>query len=177
METDKKREEFVRRLERLDNGSLAALRRSCGERDPIAGRCPWFYGLVQGAAGESAAFLLAGLMAQYKTLDIKAGRHRIEGSFGRTWRLATVGNASQSLQQRFRTLLDAEYNPASGEGDLPPRLRKMIRYSASKGIGIDWPVLLTDLTFWNSQGKASQKRWARDFYAPEQDGGETPSAE
>jgi len=177
METDKKREEFVRRLEELDKGSLATLRRSCGERDPLTGRCPWFYGLVQDAAGESVAFLLAGLMAQYKTLDIKAGRHRIKGSFGRTWRLATVGNTSQSLQQRFRTLLDAEYNPASGEGDLPPRMRKMVRYAASKGIGIDWPVLLTDLTFWNSQGKVSQKKWARDFYAPQQDDGETPSAE
>lgn len=175
MATDMMREEFVRRLEGLDNGSLAALRRSCGESDPITGRCPWFFGLVHGAASESVAFLLAGLMAQYKTIDIKAGRHRIKGSFGATWRKAIAGNASQSLQQRFRTLLDAELNPATGEGDLPHRLRKMVRYSASKGVGIDWPVLLTDLTHWTSQGKQTQKKWARDFYTPDRDGGETPS--
>jgi len=160
-------QEFIRRVESLDAGRLAMLRRGCGERDPVEGRCPWLVGLVHGAASEATAFLVASLLAQYSTADTRAGRHRIVGDFGRTWRLAIAGNDSESIRRRFNTLLDAEYDSRTGDGDLPYRLRQMVRYAASRGAGVDWPRLLADLRYWDHPDKPVQKQWARSFFAPD----------
>lgn len=160
-------EEFIERVERLDTGQLAMLRRGCGERDPMEGRCPWLVGLVYGAASEATAFLVASLLAQYKTAEIRAGRHRLDGDFGLTWKRAIAGTDSASIQRRFHILLDAQYDPHTGDGDLPYRLRQMARYAASKGVGVGWPALLVDLKFWNHPEKHVQKRWARTFFAAE----------
>lgn len=160
-------EEFIKRIERLDTGELAMLRRGCGERDPVEGRCPWLLGLIHGVASEVTAFLVASLLAQYKTTDIRAGRHRIEGNFGLTWKRAIAGTDSDSIKRRFHILLDSDYDPRTGNGDLPYRLRQMVRYAASKGVGVDWPTLLTDFKFWNWTEKRVQKRWARSFFGNE----------
>jgi len=157
-------EEFIERLERLGTGQLAMLRRGCGERDPVEGRCPWLVGLIYGVASEATAFLVASLLAQYKTADIRANHHRIEGNFGLTWKKAITGTDSKSIERRFHILLDADYDPRTGDGDLPYRLRQMVRYAASKSVGVDWPTLLTDLKFWSQPEKRVQKRWARSFF-------------
>ncbi len=163
--TEKTREElFVERIERLDSGKLAMLRRGCGARDPVEGRCPWLIGHIHGVAPEPAAFLVASLLAQYKTADIRARRHRIDGNFGTTWKRAIAGTKSDSIRRRFGILLDAEYDPWTGEGDLPYRLRQMVKLAASKRVGVDWPTLLSDLRFWNHPEKYAQKRWARTFF-------------
>jgi len=159
---------FVERLEELDSGRFAMLRRGCGKPDPVEGRCPWLIGLIHGVATEPVAFLTASLLAQYKTADIRTGRHHAEGNFGATWKQAVFPNPSESLSRRFHTLLDAEYDPWTGEGDLPYRLRQMVRYAARKGVGVDWPQLLSDLKFWNRSEKYVQKRWARSFFTTEQ---------
>lgn len=160
-------EEYVDRIEGLDAGDLAMLRRGCGERDPVEGRCPWLLSIIHGAASEPTAFLVASLIAQYKTADIRAGRHRIDGDFGITWRRAIIGSDSESIRRRFHILLDADYDARSGDGDLPHRLRQMVRYAASKGVGVDWPTLLTDLKFWNQSERGVQKRWSRSFFVAE----------
>jgi CRISPR system Cascade subunit CasB len=166
--TEKTREEeFIERVENLTTGELAVLRRGCGERDPVEGRCPWFIGLIHGVASEASAFQVASLLAQYKTTDIKAGRHRIKGNFGKTWKLAISGNGSKSISRRFSTILDADYDPATGDGDLPYRLRQMVHYAAAKGIGVDWAMLLIDLKFWDWPEKYVQKNWARSFFSHE----------
>ena len=166
--TEKTREEeFIERLERLDPGELAALRRGCGERDPVEGRCPWLHGLIYGVASDATAFLVASLLAQYKTSVIKTGGHHQAGNFGITWKRAIVGTDSESVKRRFHILLDSEFDPRNGDGDLPYRLRQMVRYAVSKGVGVDWSVLLTDLKFWSYPGKRVQKRWARSFFANE----------
>lgn len=166
--TDRTREnEFIKHVEGLDTGKLAMLRRGCGERDPVEGRCPWLVGLIHGVSSEATAFLVASLLAQYKTTEIKVGRHSFEGNFGATWKRAIAGTDSKSIERRFHILLDADYDPWTGDGDLPYRLRQMVRYAASKGVGVDWPELLTDLKFWNQPEKRVQKRWARSFFATE----------
>ena len=168
---------FIDRVEGLDSGSLAMLRRGCGKPDPVEGRCPWLIGLIRGVASEPVAFLTASLLAQYKTADIERGLHRAEGNFGKTWRQAISGSQSKSLPRRFHILLDAEYDPWTGGGDLPYRLRQMVRYSASKGVGVDWPELLSDLKFWNRPEKYVQKRWARSFFTAEQSPEKGPQSE
>ena len=158
---------FIERIEKLDPGQLAALRRGCGARDPVEGRCPGLHGIIHGAAREPVAFLVASLLAQYSTATIRAKGHRLEGNFGVTWRRAIAGKDSESIKRRFHILLDADYDPYTGDGDLPYRLRQMVRYAASKGIGVDWPQILVDLKFWNHPERHSQKRWARSFFANE----------
>jgi len=160
-------EEFIERIEKLDTGELAMLRRGCGERDPVEGRCPWLIGLVYGVASEATAFLVASLLAQYKTADIRAGRHGIDGNFGLTWKQAIAKNDSESIKRRFHILLDADYDPWTGNGDLPYRLRQMVRYSAGRGVGVDWPALLKHLRGWDSTAKWVQKEWARSFFSKE----------
>ena len=157
-------QEFITRIESFGAGEFAQLRRGCGERDPVEGRCPWLINHIQGAASEAAAFLVASLLAQYKSLVIKAGGHRSEGNFGLTWKRAIAGTDSESIRRRFHILLDADYDSWTGDGDLPYRLRQMVRYAANKGVGIDWPTLLTDLKFWGHPEKRVQKRWARSFF-------------
>lgn len=160
-------EAFIARIETLDNGNLASLRRGCGKASPVEGRCPWFLGEIQGAASESTSFLVASLLAQHKTSDIRAKRHRGRGNFGATWKQAIRGTSSESLPRRFHIVLDAEFDPVDGSGDLPYRLRQLVRYAVQKGIGSDWPSLLRDLSRWNLPGKPVQKAWARSFFAKE----------
>jgi CRISPR type I-E-associated protein CasB/Cse2 len=170
--TEKTREgDLIERIERLDTGKLAMLRRGCGERDPVEGRCPWLVGLIHGVASEATAFLVASLLAQFKTADIRAGSHRIDGNFGATWKQAIAKTNSKFLERRFHILLDADYDPWTGDGDL------MVRYSASKGVGIEWSVLLSDLKFWSQPEKRVQKRWARSFFATERSEDTTTASE
>lgn len=154
---------LVDRIEALGNGELAELRRGCGARIADRPRLLWFAGLVRGSLNEEAAFLSATLLAQYSTLTIRAGRHRGEGDFGQTWRRAIGPNPSDSLRRRFLLLLDCALQP-DGSGDLPFRLRQMVRFAASKEVGIDWPQLMRDLRNWSHPEKFVQKRWARSFY-------------
>lgn len=160
-------QEFVERIEKLDAGQLAKLRRACGAQHPVDGRCPWLLGMIHGAAPEPAAFLVASLLAQYRTAVIREGKHRISGNFGVTWRLATASADSDSIKRRFHIILDAYYDPFTGEGDLPYRLRQMVRLAAGRGVGVDWPQLLKDLKFWNKPEKNVQKSWARAFFEKE----------
>lgn len=174
-ETKTREQAFIEWIEGLDSGQLAALRRGCGERDPVEGRCPWIHAGIRGAATEPVAFLTASLLAQYSTAKIRVGAHRLnavkEGdagmNFADTWKRATAGTDSDSIKRRFHILLDSEFDPKSGEGDLPYRLRQMVRYAASKGVGVAWTQLLTDLKFWNHPEKRVQKRWARRYFANE----------
>jgi len=170
-------QQFVERIEKLDTGELAMLRRGCGERDPVEGRCPWLIAHIYGVASEPTAFLVASLLAQYKTSDIRVGNHRIEGNFGITWKQAVAGTDSESIRRRFHILLDADYDPWTGDGDLPYRLRQMVRYAASKGVGADWPTLLIDLKFWNRPERYVQKRWAGSFFGSEHSDGNTTDHE
>lgn len=166
--TEKSREEeFIERIERLDTGELAQLRRGCGERDPVEGRCPWLTSLVYGVSSEATAFLVASLLAQYKTSDIRTGRHRFNGNLGQTWKRAIADVNSESIKRRFHILLDADYDPVTGDGDLPYRLRQMVRYTAQKGVGIDWPTLLRHIRGWNLPTKWVQKDLARGFFGNE----------
>jgi CRISPR type I-E-associated protein CasB/Cse2 len=178
-ETTTPEQAYIEWIENLDPGHLAALRRGCGERDPVEGRCPWLHAGIRGVATEPVAFLVASLLAQYSTAKIRVGAHRLnpaaEGesrNFGDTWKRAIAGTDSDSIKRRFHILLDSEYDPTTGDGDLPYRLRQMVRYAASKGIGVDWPQLLIDLKFWSQPDKRVQKSWARRYFANEPREGE-----
>lgn len=151
---------------------LARLRRSAGDSLAEARDIAWFYQFVNRFAhrgDEDILFLVATLLA----FDRPAleGKRRFKGSFGKT--LAILKNQpganAESVERRFRILLDARLDSAQGEGDMPFRLRQMVKLILSKDAPIDWAQLLHDLRLWNQPGKYRQKQWAKDFYggAPE----------
>lgn len=166
--------EFIKRIENLDSGQLAVLRRCAGDRLSERSDALWFLGIIRGTAREDVAFLLATLLAQFSTTKIRAGSHRGSGNFGATWKLAIGRSPSNSIQRRFHILLDSEID-ADGGGDLPYRLRQMVRYCATAGVGLDWPQLLSDLRAWNHPDRFVQKRWARSFFDTQADSTEETS--
>jgi len=61
-----------------------------------------------------------------------------------------------AMERRFVALLDADSD------QLPYRLRQMVALLAEQSI--DFAKLLTDLLFWNAEGKRTRNTWARDYY-------------
>lgn len=166
---------FFSLLAKQDKGRLAVLRRNAGNsladaKGPVA----WFHGLSQrysGEYGEETCFLIATLFASDK--DAIEGKNRFKGNLGATLHaLRQQSGVSQSesspLDNRFNTLLDADFNPENG-GELAFRLRQMTKRIISakdRFIRIDWPQLLHDIQLWNHEKKYTQKYWARSYYAP-----------
>lgn len=160
--------EAVRGWNGEEKGRLAALRRNAGE--PLAGArgVSWVYSLLNRFEylGDEPLFLTATLLAfDRRYLE---GRGGFTGSFGRTMAAlkAQPGASEESLERRFAILLDADFDPRAGTGELPFRLRQTVKLVLSKEGRIDWPRLLHDLRQWNHPDKYVQKRWARDFYTP-----------
>lgn len=162
---------FVMRLEALrhhDRGRIAALRRSAGNVLADARNVAWIEGWLDGVSPyrHEHYFLIATLFDHNR-------KRPISGDLGETMRLVKA-NASDSFEQRFLVLLDAQFDQLhdaldgtkSGGGELAYRLAQMIKLAASKEVGINWPVLLADLCCWEWQGKPVQKKWARNFYTP-----------
>ena len=175
---------FVKRLETLrevDRGKIAALRRNAGNTLGQARGVAWIEGWLDGAPREhdEQFFLVATLF------DLNREHARTE-DFGASMKRVSE-SASDSFERRFLTLLDAEYDlmedaldgAKKGGGEVAYRLRAMTRLAASKNVGIHWPILLADLCCWEMPGKPVQKKWARNFYAPQLtiiEGESTPAA-
>jgi CRISPR type I-E-associated protein CasB/Cse2 len=160
---------IVRGWEETHKGRLAILRRNAGEPLKDARRVTWIYDLLNsfgGVYGDEMLFLTAALIALDRPFLKK--ERSFTGSLGRTMALmkAAPGANVESLERRFAILLDADYDPRTGGGELPFRLRQTVKLIVSSGAGIDWPQLLSDLRFWNDPDKTVQKRWAKHFYAP-----------
>ena len=158
--------EAVRAWQTDQKGRLAILRRNAGE--PIAGAhgVSWIYSLLNRfeRLGDEPLFLTATLLAFDR--PYLEGRGSFTGSFGRTMAVlkAQPGASEESLERRFAILLDADFDPRGGTGELPFRLRQTVKLVLSKEGCIDWPRLLSDLRQWNHADKYVQKRWAKDFY-------------
>jgi CRISPR system Cascade subunit CasB len=163
--------EFVARVQALDRGRQAALKRNAGNTIAQSRGIGWFYSLLRGdqfGRDEEVFFLVATLLAQdRRTLE---GRRPFSGGFGQTMRQLAERSNADGVERRFRILLDAEfdleegYKPAGGE--LAFRLRQLVKLAGAKEIGVDWPQLLYDLRRWGAPGKRVQKQWAQSYYSP-----------
>ncbi len=88
---------------------------------------------------------------------VKAGYRRTLGHAVAELYLAR--NQSQSIEQRFIALLDAD------EEQLPYRMRQMVQLlKGQEGIPIYWSELLRDLLAWKREHRPVQQKWARAFY-------------
>lgn len=159
---------IVRGWDKDQKGKLAILRRNAGEPLKDARGVTWMYDLLndfRNGYGDETLFLTATLLALDRPY-LKNGR-TITGSLGCTMNIlkSAPGANVESLERRLAILLDADFDPQTGEGELPFRLRQTVKLIASKEVGINWAKLLNDLRRWNDPDKVVQKHWAKDFYA------------
>lgn len=177
-------ETFVQRLQSLDRGGLAMLRRNAGntiaESREVIGL---FYRLlpfeIAGSRSEEIYFMVATLYA--------LNGFPSSGDFGATLRRVKLergtgtqaGDTAESgLDTRMSILLDSDFEQIDGRpggGELPFRLRQCVRLAASAGVGVDWPALIDDLSFWQHPERRARKRWARSFYGAAGDHAKAPN--
>jgi len=146
---------FFERLERLDPGERARLRRNAGQalgqsREALG----LFYRLLPAplpAAQENMYFLVATLYP----LAEGGG----QGDLGAALRRARQEKTAKGLDRRVEYLLDAD------EAQLPFRLRQAIHFLASNRVRVNWPLLLEDLLYWTHPDRFVQQRWARSYFA------------
>lgn len=186
--------DYLHSLRHESTGTLAALRRACGQRLAESRNCQWFASV----STRPVDFLTATLVAQYSSEQIKQGKHHTtyerRGSIGAAWARycrkrdpdqdpATFYRRRQealskgqdsprppSIHERFRTLLDAELD-RDGTGELAYRIRGLVRMLVAEDIPIDAIQLAHDLRGWRAETRYVQERWAKAFYGPATDAG------
>lgn len=148
---------FVERLDSLDPGARARLKRNAGKsmaesRDALV----LFYGLLPHGVPqyqEETYFLVATLYP----LAEGGGR----GDLGTALRRARQEKNAKGLDRRVEILLDADVS------QLPFRLRQAIRFLASNRVRVNWPLLLQHLLHWTNPNRFVQQAWARSYFAAE----------
>lgn len=150
--------EFCKRLEQLDAGEQARLKRNAGhtlaESHNVLGL---FFRLLRSLnvpkykRVEETYFLVATLFPWAESSE--------EGNLGHALRLARDEKYAQGLDRRVEVLLDANRE------QLPFRLRQAIRFLDSQRVGVNWPQLLKDMLAWDHPKRYVQENWARAYFA------------
>ena len=144
---------FMTRLEMLDAGGRARLKRCAGQSLSEARQIGLFYSILPPgipAYQEGIYFLVATL---YPLADSGGS-----GDFGAALRRAQQRNNRKGLDRRVESLLDAD------EAQLPFRLRQAVRFISSNQVKVNWFQLLDDLLRWNTFNRPVQRRWARSYF-------------
>lgn len=145
---------FIARLEALDAGDRARLKRNAGktlaEGHDVLGL---FYRLLPKgipAYQEEVYFLVATL---FPLADGGA-----ENDLGVSlYRAQSVKN-NKGLDRRVENLLDADL------AQLHFRLRQTIHFLQSCRVHVNWRQLLVDLLQWDHPNRYVQQRWARSYF-------------
>ncbi len=151
--------EFCKRLEKLEPGDRARLKRSAGRALADARQVMglFFRLLPRGVprSHEGAYFVVA-------TLYPLAGGGGT-GNLGDSLLQVRSARYAQGLDRRVEHLLDADRE------QLAFRLRQAVRFLESQRQGtrgaVNWPQLLHDLLHWDHPKRYVQERWARSYYA------------
>jgi CRISPR system Cascade subunit CasB len=146
---------FFERLQRLDPGERARLKRAAGQtlaesRDALG----LFYSLLpfgMPPAKEEIYFFVATLYPM-----AEGGN---SGDLGAALRRARQDKNAKGLDRRVEILLDADAT------QLPFRLRQAIRFLQSNRVRVDWPYLLQDLLYWTHPDRFVQRQWARSYFS------------
>ncbi len=157
---NEKAQSFIRYLSRLasgerpDTGALAALKRSVAfEPGSYPPSFPYVEPWTGGLEGwpRKAHYLVAGLFARHQ-------KHQEGRPFARAYRDEKERRGSESLEQRFLALLDAD------EEEIVYRLRQAVALLAEQAF--DWARLLEDLLSWHIAERRDRTKvtWARQFY-------------
>jgi CRISPR type I-E-associated protein CasB/Cse2 len=145
---------FLKRLSDLNIGERARLKRCAGQTLSESREVFLFSRLLPNGVSknqEAIYFLIATLYPMAENTG--------EGDFGTSLRKVKNENNHKGLDKRVQVLLDSD------EIQLPFRLRQLIHLIKSKQVKVNWQNLLEDLLWWNSQERAVQRRWARNYFA------------
>lgn len=150
---------FIKRLDELDVGARAQLRRNAGmslaEGSSALGL---FYRLLPHGVGEyqqEKYFLVATLFPLCESADWDGGGPR---DLGATLKRARSDNNGNGLDRRMEALLEADSD------QLRFRLRQAIRFARSTRVSVDWYQLLRDVLRWDHPNKYVQRRWAESYF-------------
>ena len=147
---------FFHRLEKLDAGERARLKRCAGQT-------------LAEARHEAL-----GLFFRVLPPDVPAFQHEMyflaaslypmteasmSGNFGDSLRQIRNPKNSKGLDRRMEILLDAD------EAQLPYRLRQAVHLLQANRIRVNWPQLLEELLSWGSSSRFVQRRWAQSYFA------------
>jgi CRISPR system Cascade subunit CasB len=160
---DSRVQTFISRLERLDAGERARLKRNAGQplaeaRDVLG----LFYRLLPPNVYPGVHELYFMVATLYPLAE--GGHNR---NLGATLRAARTSVNGPGLDRRVEVLLDADTN------QLPFRLRQSVRFAQSNRRTIDWAALLKDVLQWNHPERWVQRSWAQSYYGeptPDQSG-------
>ncbi len=146
---------FFERLERLDAGGRARLKRCAGQSLLEARRetVGLFYSLLPPNTPqiqEDTFFLAATL---FPLAENGKG-----GDLGYSLRQARQSKNSKGLDRRVEILLDAD------ETQLSFRLRQAIHFLKSRDVRVNFPRLLDDLLWWSHPEGRVQRRWAKSYF-------------
>ena len=145
---------FFQRLDDLSAGERARFKRNVGkslaESHDVLGL--FFRVLPHGVSERDEPWFF-----QVATLFPFAGSAE-KGSFGTTLRSARSEDNGDALDRRMEILLAAD------EEQLAFRLRQAVNFVASQDLTVNWPQLLSDLTYWSHRDRFVQKRWARAYF-------------
>jgi CRISPR system Cascade subunit CasB len=154
-EIDARVDTFVRRLEDLDAGERAVLRRNAGRTLAEAhSALGLFYRLLPPnvpRSAEESYFLVASLFP----LAESGSSH----DFGRTMRVARSLTNTAGLDRRMEALLDSDRE------QLRFRLRRAVHVAHSCRVSVQWSQLLRDVLHWQDAGRHVQRRWASSYFA------------
>lgn len=173
MSTPKNRtrsETFIAALRRVgkDRGKMAALRRAFSPRNRMDG-----WPVIADLGGDIERPVYVTLAALYATHPVESAAQ----NFGATCRQIALkdsadGKLPESHERRFRRLLAADSSEQLGG-----LLRAWIRLAASKGVGVNYDQLFTDLWNWDWRADDIRVRWAAAFWPTRQADEETAATE
>jgi CRISPR system Cascade subunit CasB len=153
-EIDARVDTFVRRLEDLDAGERAVLRRNAGRTLAEAhGALGLFYRLLPPNVphwAEDSYFLVATLFPL-----AESGSSR---DFGRTMRAVRSPTNTAGFDRRMEALLESDRD------QLRFRLRRAVHFAHSCRVPVNWPQLLEDVLHWQDAGRHVQRRWAASYF-------------
>ncbi len=155
---------FVGRLEELDVGGRARLRRNAGTSlSEARNAMSLFFRLLPPNVAEyhhETYFMIATLFPLCESMGTgaEAGRTR---NLGATLRSARNDNNGSGLDRRMEALLESDPE------QLRFRLRQAIRLARSARLTVDWAQLLRDVLLWDHPDKFVQRRWAEAYFGDE----------
>lgn len=135
--------------ERGDRGALAELRRGFLSELAVLPHVVRFLSPDASARNESTLSLVAKLFS----LHPEKGERTLASA------LRTIAQSSDSIDLRFRALLDCDRE------DLAVHLRHAVSLARAHALAIDWNDLLKTVRGWRAESHWAQRRWAREFWA------------
>lgn len=152
---------FFERLDGLNSGERAALRREAGTMLKDAGgqAVRAFYRCLPYAIPqwqEEYFFAAACLHCLWDT-----GERGRSGMTQILYGLSRDENVSESTGHRLESLLDTKWD---ADGYMLAKFTRLVKLIKAKDYSIDCAELLKDIIHWNADGQWVQRKWARGMY-------------